>query len=251
MAKSAYPMIKGIAEFYRNFPNLKKAPDGKYHIFHVNDNEPVWDGHKTVEEISSMIGILPVAIKASEILNVDSVLRPLWKELLQNLSPLPRSSEFRDLKGKPVTFVKSLLPAVDGKASDLPDLNTMPVWCFDLANLETKYKEMKEIANNTFNGYLPNGINETISAGTLTKLAIVGALLSRSDDTRYRIPNQMKALNKVVLGYRMDCMEGVQAMTAERVGRSSKALQNALCHSIPSSPGEPTVIRVVPAWPKT
>ena len=127
----------------------------------------------------------------------------------------------------------------------------MPVWCFDLANLETKYKEMKEIANNTFNGYLPNGINETISAGTLTKLAIVGALLSRSDDTRYRIPNQMKALNKVVLGYRMDCMEGVQAMTAERVGRSSKALQNALCHSIPSSPCEPTVIRVFPAWPKT
>ena len=250
LAKSAYPMVKGIAEFYRNFPNMKKAQDGKYHIYHVNDNEPVWDGHNTVEEISSMMGILPVAIKASEILNVDSDLRPLWKELLQNLSPLPISSEFPDLKGKPVTFVKSLLPVVDGKASDLPDLNTMPVWCFDLANLETKDKEMMEIANNTFNSYFPNGINETTPAGTLTMLPIVGAMLGRSDAIRYLIPNQMKALNKVVLDNRMDCMEGVQAMTAERLGRSSEALQNALCQSIPSKPGEPTVIHVFPAWPK-
>lgn len=250
LAKSAYPMVKGVAEFYRNFPNLKKAADGKYHIYHVNDNEPVWDGHNTVEEISSMMGILPVAIKASEILNVDAELRPLWKELLQNLSPLPISSEFPELKGKPVTFVKSLLPVIDGEASTLPDLNTMPVWCFDLANLETKDKEMMKIANNTFDAYFPNGINESTPAGTLTMLPIVGAMLGRSKAVRFLIPNQMKALNKVILDNRMDCMEGVQAMTAERLGRSSEALQNALCQSIPSKPGEATIIRVFPAWPK-
>ena len=130
LAKFAYPMVKGIAEFYRSFPNLKKASDGKYHIYHVNDNEPVWNGHNTVEEISAMKGILPVVIKASEVLNLDADLRPLWKELLQNLAPLPLSSEFPKLIGKPVTFVKSLLPVRNGNASDLPDLNTMPVWCF-------------------------------------------------------------------------------------------------------------------------
>lgn len=251
LAKSAYPMVKGIAEFYRNFPNLKKAGDGKYHIYHVNDNEPVWDGHNTAEEIASMMGILPVAIKASEILNVDNSLRPLWKELLQNLSPLPMSSEFPELKGKPVTFVKSLLPVVDGEASALPDLNTMPVWCFDLANLETKNKEMMKIANSTFDGYFPNGINETTPAGTLTMLPIVGAMLGRSDAVKFLIPNQMKALNKVILDNRMDCMEGVQATTAERLGRSSEALQNAMCQSIPATPGDATIIRVFPAWPKT
>ncbi len=251
LEKSAYPMVKGIAEFYRNFPNLKKAKDGKYHIYHVNDNEPIWDGHNTVEEISSIMGILPVAIKASEILNVDADLRPLWKELLQNLSPLPMSIDFPELNGKPVTFVKSLLPVQQGgEASALPDLNTMPIWCFDLATLESKDREMMKIANNTFDGYFPNGIHENTLAGTLTMLPIVGAMLGRSDAVKYLIPNQMKALTKSVFENRMDCMEGIQAMTAERLGRSSEALQNALCQSIPSKPGEPTIIRVFPAWPK-
>ena len=250
LEKSAYPMIKGIAEFYRTFPNLKKAADGKYHLYHVNDNEPIWDGHNTVEEISSMMGILPVAIKASEILNVDTELRPLWKELLQNLSPLPMSSEFPELKGKPVTFVKSLLPVQEGgEASALPDLNTMPIWCFDLATLESKDKEMMKIANNTFDGYFPDGINDKTIAGTLTMLPIVGAMLGRSDAVKYLIPNQMKALTKPVFENRMDCMEGVQALTAERLGRAADALHNALCQSIPSKPGEPTIIRVFPAWP--
>jgi hypothetical protein len=60
----------------------------------------------------------------------------------------------------------------------------------------------------------------------------------------------MKALTKPVFENRMDCMEGVQAMTAERLGRSSDALQNALCQSVPSKPGDPTIIRIFPAWPK-
>ncbi|MEI6679174.1 MAG: DUF5703 domain-containing protein [Mariniphaga sp.] len=251
LAKSAYPMIKGTAEFYRNFPNLKKGADGKYHIYHVNDNEPIWDGHNTVEEISSMMGILPVAIKASEILNTDTNLRPLWKELLQNLSPLPMSSEFPELKGQPLRHVKSLLPVqVGGEASAMPDLNTMPVFCFDLCTLESKDTMMLRVANNTFNAYYPNGIKENTVTGTLCMLPIVGAMLGRSEATKYLIPNQMKALTKPVLENRMDQMEGLQATTCERLGRASDALHNALVQSIPSKPGEPTIIRVFPAWPK-
>lgn len=251
LAKSAYPMIKGIAEFYRNFPNLKKGADGKYHIYHVNDNEPIWDGHNTVEEISSMMGILPVAIKASEILNTDANLRPLWKELLQNLSPLPLSSEFPELKGQPLRHVKSLLPVQEGgEASAMPDLNTMPVFCFDLCTLESKDTLMVRVANNTFNAFYPNGITENTVTGTLCMLPITGAMLGRSEATKYLIPNQMKALTKPVLENRMDQMEGLQATTCERLGRASDALQNALVQSIPSNPGEPTIIRVFPAWPK-
>ena len=216
----------------------------------MNDNEPVWDAQNTVEEISSMMGILPVAIKASEILQVDADLRPLWKEFLANLSPLPMSSEYPALKDKPVTFVKGLLPVVDGEPWTLPDLNTMPIWCFDLFTLESKNAEMLKISNNTFDGYFPNGINANTLAGSLTMLPIVGAMLGRSDAVKYLIPNQMKALTKLTFENRMDILEGTQALTAERLGRSSDALQNALCQSIPSKPGEQTVIRVFPAWPK-
>jgi hypothetical protein len=198
-----------------------------------------------------MMGILPVAIKASEILNTDANLRPLWKELLQNLSPLPLSSEFPELKGQPLRHVKSLLPVQEGgEASAMPDLNTMPVFCFDLCTLESKDTLMVRVANNTFNAFYPNGITENTVTGTLCMLPITGAMLGRSEATKYLIPNQMKALTKPVLENRMDQMEGLQATTCERLGRASDALQNALVQSIPSNPGEPTIIRVFPAWPK-
>jgi hypothetical protein len=34
LRERAYPMLKGVAEFYRNYPNVKKEADGKYHIHH-------------------------------------------------------------------------------------------------------------------------------------------------------------------------------------------------------------------------
>jgi len=62
LGNRGYPIIKGVAEFYRNYPNVKKGSDGKYHIHNVNSNEPVWGGQDTDEEISAMRGILPVVI---------------------------------------------------------------------------------------------------------------------------------------------------------------------------------------------
>ncbi len=251
LSASAYPMIKGVAEFYRNFPNLKKEADGKYHIYHVNDNEPIRNGNNTGEEISSMMGILPVAIKASEILNVDADLRPLWRELLQNLSPLPMSNAFPELKNQPLRHVKSLLPVQQGcHASALPDLNTMPVFCFDLCTLESKDTMMVRVATNTFNAYYKNGIKEGSTAGPLCMLPIAGAMLGRTEVTKYLIYNQMKAINRSIFENRMDWFEGLQGTTCERLGRGADALQNALVQSIPSKPGEPTIIRVFPAWPK-
>ena len=94
-----------------------------------------------------------------------------------------------------------------------------------------------KVANNTYDAFFPEGITNLTPAGTLTMLPAVGALLGRKDATRCLIPNQMKALNEKVLENRMDEMEGSQATTAERLGRSSEALQNALCQSIPPTPG--------------
>jgi hypothetical protein len=243
LAEFAYPMVKGIAEFYRNFPNLKKAEDGKYHIYHVNDHEPVWDGHNTAEEISAMMGILPVAIKASEILNTDSELRSFWKELLQNLSPLPVSSDYAELAGKPVTFVRSLPPVWGGPASS----NTLPFGSYDLCTLESKDAEMKKIANNTFDAFYPDGISNGTSRGG--SFANIGVLLGRKEAAKYLIPAQIRINGDILLENRMDLSEGVQATTAERLGKASEALQNALCQSIPSKPGEAVVIRVFAAWP--
>ncbi|HTX22897.1 MAG TPA: DUF5703 domain-containing protein [Candidatus Aquilonibacter sp.] len=83
----AYPMIKGAAEFYRNFPNFGKEADGKYHIHHVNNGEGNWNSSDTPNEINAMRMIFPLAIRASKILGVDAGLRPKWQDIADNLAP--------------------------------------------------------------------------------------------------------------------------------------------------------------------
>jgi hypothetical protein len=250
LRERAYPMLKGVAEFYRNFPHLKKERDGRYHIRHVNDNESVWDGHNTVEEISSMMGIFPVAIHAAEILNVDIDLREQWNEILVNLSPLPLSNAHPELNGKPVTFVRSLLPVLKGPASRVPDPNTMPVWFFDLYTLASTDQDMMQIAQNTFDAYFPTGINKDSPVYVLSKLPVVGAQLGRVDAVRYLVPNQIETRETEIMRNRMDLREGFQTTGVQRLGRAADALHHALCQSIPPSPGKETVIHLFPAWPK-
>lgn len=245
----AYPMLKGVAEFYRNFPNVKKEADGKYHIHHINDNESVWGGHDTVEEIASMMGIFPVAIKASEILNTDPELRALWKEFISNLAPLPLSTAYPESAGKPVTWVKSLPPVVHGEGNKLPDANTMPVWFFDLCNLESD-QNMRNVANATYNASLPDGIGEKTPVNVLSKLPVAGVILGRAEATRYLIPNQIRTAEVEVMPNRMDLREGFQATSVQRLGRASEALLYALCQGVPSAPAQDPVIHVFPAWPR-
>lgn len=91
LRERAYPMLKGIAEFYRNYPNVKKGEDGRYHIYHVNNHELIWDTRDSIIKITAMHGIMPIVIRASEILDIDADMRPIWHEFLENLAPLPRN----------------------------------------------------------------------------------------------------------------------------------------------------------------
>jgi hypothetical protein len=245
----AYPMLKGVAEFYRNFPNIKKEKDGKYHIYHVNDNESVWGGHNTVEEISSMMGIFPAVIKASELLGVDADMRPVWKEFVENLSPLPLSTDHPGFGKGATTWARALPPIVQGNGSRMPDPNTMPVWFFDLCNLESD-PGMLTIANATYDAYFQKGINTSTPVYVLSKLAVAGAQLGREEATRYLIPNQLRTAEIEVMANRMDLREGFQTTSVQRLGRAADALHYALCQSAPHSPGEDPVIRVFAAWPR-
>ncbi|HXC36828.1 MAG TPA: hypothetical protein VNV43_13200, partial [Candidatus Acidoferrales bacterium] len=91
----AYPIIKGAAEFYRNFPNFQKGSDGKYHINHINNNESDWNSSDTPNEINAIQMIFPLAIRASEILGLDADLRPKWQDIADNLAPAAETREGR------------------------------------------------------------------------------------------------------------------------------------------------------------
>jgi hypothetical protein len=240
----AYPMLKGVAEFYRHYPNVKKEADGKYHIHHVNSNEPVWGGQDTDEELSSLYAILPVVLKASEMLNVDADVRPAWREFLDHLAPLARR------QGESAIWVKALDPVAKGSASSLPDGNTMPMWFFDLCTLENTDPETMKIANATYNAYFRNGVNAKTRVGVLSKLGVTAAMMGRADHVRYLLPNQINSQESAVLANRMDLREGQQTTSVQRLGRAADTLHNALCQSVPAAPGKEPVIRVFPAWPR-
>lgn len=261
LRERAYPMIKGAAEFYRTFPNVSKGEAGKYHIRHVNSNESVMGATDTDEDLSAMRGIFAAAIRASEILAIDAGRRAEWRERLDNLAPLPTSDHPdalrpADYRG-PRVFVRGLKPVVNGRGFT-PDGNSLPMWFFDLVNLESPDATLLATAHATFDRAFGNGIGVNSAVGVLSKMAIAGTTLGRVDATRFLVPNQMRSLSAErpaayrggqVLANRMALREGHQALDAQRLGRASSALQLALLQSFAPVPAGEPVIRLFPAWP--
>jgi hypothetical protein len=259
----AYPMLRGALEFYRNHPNVGKGEDGKYHIRYANSNESVWGARDTDEDLSSMRGVGAALLRASEILDLDSGLRPQWQEFVNNLAALPLSTDADALKPAeyhgPQVFARGRTPAVKAGRGLLPDANSLPMWFFDLCNLESLDADRLRIANATFDSYFRGGITAETPVSVLSKLAIAAATLGRADAVRHLIPNQIRALsperntaykNGGVLANRMTLREGPQALDAQRLGRAAEALHLALLQSAPPAPGEESVIRLFAACPK-
>ncbi len=259
LREHAYPMMRGCIEFYRNFPNLSKEADGKYHIHHTNSNEPAWGVRDSDEDLSALHGLLPITIRAAEILNVDPDLRDTWKEFLANLAPIPTSDTPDALKLEnytgPRVWVKGTKPAAKAGGM-LPDGNTLPEWNFDLATVNTSDPEMLKLANDTLDGFFRRGVTSETSVGTLSRIPIAAAAMGRPDAVKYLVPNQVRhnerptAEGIEVFRNRFALREGPGATECERLGRAAEALHTALLQSAPPMPGADSIIRVFPAWPK-
>ena len=261
LRERAYPMLKGAAEFYYHFPNVRKGEDGRYHIHHVNSNERVMGATDTDEDLSAMRTIFAVAIRAGELLGKDAALRARWRERLDYLAPLPTSEHPRALRpaaydGPPV-FVRGLQPLAAGQGFT-PDENSLPMWFFDLVNLESPDPAMLALANETFDLAFPDGIGAATPVGVLSRLAIAGATLGRAEATRFLVPSQIRVLlaeretayrKGHVLANRMTLREGPQALDAQRLGRAAEAIQQGMLQSAARVPGGDVVIRLIPAWP--
>jgi len=250
----AYPMLKGIVEFYRNFPNLKKEADGKYHIYHVNNHEPVNDAQDTQEELSAMHGMTPILLRASEILRVDTGLRPVWEEFLANLAPLPTNETIQTRKaGDPLIWVSAVPPAVRGDPTR-PGL--VPVREYDLCTLECADPALRAIAQATY----PFGGSRSGGFRGLTS-----AKMGRADDVKTGLPAQMlqqpdpqtgsgyidwPGLGQVgIMRNRLRMREGPGTLDAEHLGGGTETLHDSLLQAVAPSPGGQTVIHVFPAWP--
>jgi hypothetical protein len=260
----AYPIVKGVAEFYCNFPNLRLGPDGKYHIHYVNNHEPVWGARDTQEEISAIRGLLPVAIKAAGILEVDSDMRSTWASVLHNIAPLPTNASPDSVRarnaGDPELWISGLPPAFRG---DLGALRVVPAVFYDLCCVEAEDEAIRRVAADTFDALYSGGTNAGMQVRELDWDAIAAANLGRSEEMRHLILGQI--LNPpaeadfcdwagsgppAVLPNRMTLREGPGAIGVQRLGRVAQALHAALLQSAPPTPGGDPLLHVFPAWPK-
>ncbi len=258
----AYPMLRGAAEFYRTFPNLKQDATGVYHLHHTNSNESVQNVRDSDEELSAMRGVFAAAIRAGTLLGIDGPLRAQWQQVLERLAPLPTSADPDAVKpadyAGPTVFVRGRTPVATGRGFT-PDGNSLPQWFFDLCNPDAVDRATLAIAHATFDRSLRGAAPDAQTpVGVLSKWAIAGTTLGRADATRYMIPNQMRSLAAEREGAyrggrplvnRLSLREGHQAFDAQRLGRAAEALQIALLNSAPPAPAGEPILRVFSAWP--
>jgi hypothetical protein len=245
----AYPMLKGIAEFYRNYPNTTRGDDGKYHIHDVNNSEPIWGATDSQEDIAAMHGIFPAAIRASEILETDADLRATWRDFLANLAPLPTGVDGRWI---------SAAPPILHSGPERPALT--PTVYYDLCTVATEDSEMLSHANAIYGS---SNVQTRLPVPTLSAIATVAAHLGRGEDMKLLLPSQLRALaaerefcdwagsgKTGVMRNRLTLREGPGAIDAERLGRVTRGVHESLLQSGPAVPGGDPVICVFPAWPK-
>ncbi|MWV42810.1 glycoside hydrolase [Paenibacillus sp. HJL G12] len=265
LRERAYPMIKGVAEFFRHFPNLRKGADGSYHIYNTTSDEKYYGGQNTMDSMAGMHTIFPVALKASEILSVDEDLSAAWKEIYEHLAPLPRSDHpdavLRTQENEPAVWVGSLGPVLDNKSG----ISLKPGAFGNLSSLETQYEnpEMYETTLATMK-YQEALLDHDWSRGAseMSSTARVLAHMGLAEPFKEFVLAQLACVNAEreycyfadtgrVKFYdnRLTVREGVNCISIQRLGNAASALQAALCQSQPPGPGKESVIRLFPACP--
>ena len=251
----AYPVIKGAVEFYRNFPNLRKDDNGKYNIYHVSYDEEAWDIQNSIEEMAAMYGMIPILIRASEILKTDADMRPIWQEFYENLAPFP-NTELLPESNDPVYWISGIPPA---RLGSVKSPNLEPAIFFDLLTIGTKDKEMIRMGDNTYNKIFPNGTSEKTRPGQSSRTPVAAAHLGRASDIKNMLPGQL--MHPPVDEYFTDSfgpgimpnritLQAQAATDFERLGNNAHALHAALLQSVPPAPGKDPVIYLFPAWPR-
>ena len=268
LEKIGYRMIKGIAEFFRNFPNLKKDGEGIYHMYLINDSETIWGVTDGVGGMTALHLIFPAAIKASKVLGRDEDLRESWQEVYDHLAPLPVSSHPDAMghtePGQKSFFVRGLFPS--DTTSDGPSSTPLVT---DLCSLETAEidRETFETGLNTFEKTNPNGFKQNgPQMASRSHETRVMANLGLKEELRHALYRQAicdmpqpggaktgDELYKVDKLYafenRMTLVEGFNAIDAQGLGIMSGALHTALLQDGPGAPDREPVLRVFPSWP--
>ena len=250
----AYPLLKGTLEFYRSL--VKKEDDGRYHLYGLNQHEAFWGVNDGNTDLSAIRGTAPLAVRAAEILGLDSDLRAKWRELLENLAPYPmgHEPESKALAGGTLADdVWSIghLGQVPGAQSDPGEALLFPVFPFEVWTLETEDAETDRIVSKIASlNPARQDVLEGKPFGSSARTPVYGSRTGRGEDLPIILASYYaKGFSPLPNGFGL--FEGKTAHSIEHLGCITTALQEGLLQSVSPHPGEPEVIRVFAAWPKS
>ena len=251
----AYPLLRGVAEFYRSL--ARRGEDGRWHIHGTNAHEDFWGVTDSIMDLAAIRGTLPLAIRAAEILEIDADLRGEWKTFLAGLAPYPLGADpgAKALTGGALTddaWAAGLKGKVDG-SHNCEDVQLTPIFPFEDWTLEMRDGAMDAVAQRTLalaprhravlgGATLPTAIRSPIAAVRAGAGEELPAILDRYRAAFAPLPNGFSLFEQITPGY--------QAHSIEHLGLLTMVLQEALLQSVSPRPGEPEVISVFPAWPR-
>jgi hypothetical protein len=246
----AYPLLCGTVEFYRHL--VKKETDGRYHLSGTHAHEDFWGVGDSIMDLAAIRGTVPLAIRAAEILEVDSELRDHWRELLANLAPYPMGN---DARAKALTggvladdvWAAGYRGEMDGQHNP-EDVWLTPVFPFEDWTLETRDAASDAIVEKLLD-LAPRhaSVLRGASLNTAIRTPIAVARAGRGKELPQVLERYYAAFAPLPNG--MSLFEGPTAASVEHLGLLTTTLQESLLQSVSARPGEPEVICVFPAWP--
>jgi hypothetical protein len=251
----AYPLLRGVAEFYRSL--ARRGDDGRRHIHGTNAHEDFWGVTDSIMDLAAIRGTLPLAIRAAEILKTDAELRGQWKAFLAELAPYPLGADPRAkaLTGAALAddaWGAGYLGTVNGSHNS-EDVQLTPIFPFEDWTLETREAAMDAVAKRTLalapqhravlgGAKLSTALRSPIAAVRAGAGEELPAILESYRAAFAPLQNGFSLFEQITPGY--------QAHSIEHLGLLTMILQEALLQSVSPRPGEPEVIRVFPAWPR-
>lgn len=267
LREQAYPIIRGVAEFFMNLPLTRKSEDGKYHIYQTCTGEAYFGCTDGMENVAGMRAMVPILLKTARILDTDREKWQQWEEFAAAMAPLPTTAMEGDTsrleQGDPCMWSNGREPILDkdhGQPSLYPcdhmDMSTFVTW---YAEPETyrisqdtpawrvrKHGTVSRYTVSEMSGcarmYAAHGFAEEFKEIANAQLDCVNAAREYCyfADTG-RVPQ---------FENRLTVREGVNCISAQRLGNVAAAVQLALCQSSGGAPAADPVIKLFAAVPK-
>ncbi|MBE0654261.1 MAG: hypothetical protein IH594_10720 [Bacteroidales bacterium] len=224
-----YPVIRDAAIFYSDF--LKKGEDGKFHAFPSGEGEYHYTGNK--EDYTDMPQVirharysLQIAADAAIVLNTDSKLIRLWKEIAENIADVDSlcirgysEEELYRIYSNSPEFYEIKFHNVESK-DDIPGL---------------LQQTLENSVWSSYFGQFPWYLTANIRSGLFQADRDYPVLMEFFK--RWRMPNGMfRSMSQNQYGY-----QGAMAESLGIIGPMSEMLLQSWENKI----------RIFPAWPKS